>query len=216
MMKNPVKLFCSVLLAVFAAGCSGCCAAENNAQCNQEPAQCSEDCNCPVLLVMGEEQDQIGDCTVCTVWCDAYSPCMNAVAACPAQAKKSLKDAPFCKNCKEKIVQCAKQRKACGVCGKDKTACTACKAKLDNEKVCKLMTKDSMKANMNCKSCAAKAKNDAMKNAMTPDQKKEAANADNADNSGDDAVLVVEEGELTITPVPAPAPAAAPASPAGK
>ncbi len=193
MMKNPAKILFSALLVMFAAGCSSCCAEDATpSQCNTNPpAQCSKDCNCPVLMVVGEDQEQCGDCTVCTVWCGAYRPCMNAVAACPAQNRKALKDAPPCKDCKEKIVQCAKQRENCAVCGKDKTACTVCKEKLSKEKVCKLMNKKSMKANMNCKACSAAAKQDAVKNAKLP-----------GNNDGSGAVLVVEEDVVTVAPVP--------------
>ena len=54
-------------------------------------------------------------------------------------------------------------------------------------KVCQLMTKGSMKANMNCKACHAKA----------------AADAKAADANGNVPVIVVTEEEdvITVTPV---------------
>ncbi len=194
-MKVLSKTLFTAAAILFCAGFTGCkCCAEETKACDpKDAAQCKKDCTCPVLLVVGEDQEQIGDCTVCTVWCQEYTPCMNAAAACPAIAKHKLKDAPLCAKCKEAIMANAPQRKACAMCGKEVKPCAACAAKLPESKVKDLMCAESMKANMNCTECkksteaAAKAKADKMKK----------------NGNGDDDVVVVEEIDAVIVPVPA-------------
>ena len=193
-MKVLTKTLFTAAAILFCAGFTGCkCCAEEKKACDPKDAAQGKDCNCPVLLVIGEDEEQIGDCTVCTVWCQEYTPCMNAAAACPAIAKHKLKDAPLCAKCKEAIMANAPQRKACAMCGKEAKPCAACTEKLHNTKVKDLMSAESMKANMNCKECkktteaAAKAKAEKMKK----------------DGKGDDDVVVVEEIDAVIVPVPA-------------
>lgn len=202
MMKVISKTLFTAAAILFCAGFTGCkCCADEKKACDPKDTNPNDACNCPVLLVIGEDEEQIGDCTVCTVWCQEYTPCMNAAAACPAIAKHTLKDAPLCAKCKDAIMANAPQRKACAVCGKEAKPCAACTDKLHNSKVKDLMSAASMKANMNCKECkktteaAAKAKAEAIK--------KDAAADDDADD--DDDVVVVEEVDAVVVPVPAPA-----------
>ena len=189
MINKAVKMLFSTVFVLFVAGCSTCCAAD--CKTNGKTDACKPDakaqCTCPVIMVTGGEEAGDGNCTVCTVWCEAYSPCMNAIAACPAQSGKTLEKAPLCDKCKEVIMQHAEARKQCGVCGKDDKPCAACKDKMMKTKVCQLMTKGSMKANMNCKACHAKA----------------AADAKAADANSNVPVIVVTEEEdvITVTPV---------------
>ena len=189
-MKILTKTLFTAAAILFCAGFTGCkCNAEAK-KCDPADTACKANCNCPVLLVVGEDEEQIGDCTVCTVWCQEYTPCMNAVAACPAIAKHTLKDAPLCGKCKDTIMANATARKACAVCGKDAKPCAACTDKLQNSKVKDLMTAESMKANMNCKECKKTA------------EKAAKAKAEKAADNDDDTV-VVEEIDAVIIPVPA-------------
>lgn len=196
-MKNLSKTLFAGIAILVCAGFTGCnCSADEKQACEPEKtnSNCStKECNCPVLLVIGEDEEQIGDCTVCTVWCEEYKPCMSAIAACPAIAKHALKDAPLCKKCKETIMAHAPQRKACAMCGKEANPCAACTEKMHKMPVKTLMTAGSMKANMNCPECKKTAEAAAKKKA----EKIKSSGGD------DDDVVVVEEVDAVIVPVPA-------------
>lgn len=194
-MKTLSKTLCATAVILCCAGFSGCkCNADDSRACDAKDAG-NPNCNCPVLLVVGEDEEQIGDCTVCTVWSEEYKPCMNALAACPAIAKQKLKDAPLCKKCKDMIMAHTPRRKACAMCGKEAKPCAACTEKLHNMKVRDLMCADSMKANMNCPECKKTAMEAAKKKANSTGQKK---------NDNDDTVIVVEEVDAVVVPAPAP------------
>ncbi len=190
----------AVFLGIMVMGCT-CCKREADA--NNKKA-CAAECTCPLLMVMEEDVAPDGSCAVCTIYSAEYCPCSNAVAACPAQACKSLDKAPLCGKCKQKIMECADARKACPMCGKSKTPCAACTEKMKKSPVKKLMCKESMKQNMNCTECAGKAKDAAKKRA--------AAMQNDPDASDDDGILVIEGEIITVTDDPeAPAPAETPA-----
>lgn len=194
-MKILSKTLLTGIAILFCAGFTGCkCSADEAKSCDTKKDDCKNTCNCPVLLVIGEDEEQIGDCTVCTVWCEEYKPCMSAVAACPAIAKHTLKDAPLCSKCKETIMAHAAQRKNCAVCGKEAKPCAACIDKMHKMKVKDLMCAGSMKANMNCPECKKTA--EAAAKAKAAKMKKEG-------NDDDDDVVVVEEIDAVIVPVPA-------------
>lgn len=208
--KQMTKNMFAVAAILFAAGFSGCkCCADETKAKNDSPKQ---GCNCPVLLITESDESYVPPaggqpgCIVCTVWSSEYQPCMNAIAACPAQACKTLEKAPLCKKCKEKIIECAKIRKECGVCGTDKNPCQACIKKMQHCKVKDLMTEESMKRNRNCKSCMDAAKKDAKKCAKQMEKSCDhkngkVANAKdpNGNANADDEVLVVEGEIVTIT-----------------
>ena len=208
-LKNAVKTFVVVGGILFAAGFSGCkCCADEQAKTCGKNDKAKADCCCPVLLVIqGQEENIPGDgktpgCTVCTVWSAEYQPCMNAVAACPAQSCKALNHAPICEKCKEKIMKCATLRRKCGVCGKSEKPCAACADKLGKCKIRHLMTPESMKANQNCEACRKIAEAHARKHAEKSADGQAACGAP-------DAVLIVEEEVQVTGPALAPAPATA-------
>jgi len=193
--RNAMKMLAVVATVLFAAGFSGCkcCADDHGKKCDAEK-NARAACGCPVLMVVrGEETTGPDGCAVCTVWSEQYSPCMNAVAACPAQSCKSLEKIPLCEKCKKKIMECAKLRQKCSVCGKSDKPCPACCEKLKKCCVRHLMTAESMKANQNCKDCRKKAENAAKKKA------EQIKNGQPADD--DDAIVVVEEEFSVIGPV---------------
>lgn len=200
-LSNSLKVLSSTLLVALMLGSTGCkCCADEQKNCTADA-----DCCCPTLLVIQADETIMPDCKnaptcqPCTGKTKDHKAhlCMNAVAACPVYSCMILESAPLCDDCKAKIMECAKARKACGVCGKDAKPCEGCKAKLHKMPVKAIISPEAMKAHTNCKKCMNKVQEHAKKSAQ---------------NDAPDAVVVVEEMEVdTITPVQAPAPAAAPA-----
>lgn len=187
-LSNTMKAFSGALLLALMLGFTGCkCCAEEQKDCTA-----AGDCCCPTLLVIQMD----GTCTQAQPVCPPCSGktkdhkahlCMNAVAACPVYSCMILEAAPLCDGCKNKIMECAKARKDCGVCGKDSNPCEGCKAKLHKMPVKAIISPEAMKAHTNCKKCMEKVQ-EHVKSAQPPD-----------------AVVVVEEEEVEVDAVPVPA-----------
>ena len=203
--KNTLKALTGALLVALAMGFTGCkcCAEEQASSCGADPA-----CDCPTLMVIQMDETLVPEgkdakpCHPCTGNTKDHKAklCMNAVAACPMYSCMILESAPLCDGCKAKVMECAKARKACGVCGKDAKPCEGCKAKMHKMPVRALITPEAMKAHTNCKKCMDKVQ----------DHVKAAKKS--GDNAAPGAVIVVEEMEVDAVETPAPAPAPAPAA----
>lgn len=185
-LSNSLKVFsCGIFLALML-GFTGCkCCAEETKNCTA-----ADDCCCPTLLVIQMEGTCIPDpptCKPCTGKTKDHKAhlCMNAVAACPVYSCMILEAAPLCDGCKNKIMECAKARKECGVCGKDTKPCEGCKAKLHKMPIKTIMSSEAMKAHTNCKNCMDKVQAHVK-----------------ASQQPDDTVVVVEEVEEEVDAVP--------------